>query len=31
MAFDYEFKGRILVLPINGKGPGSVTISKNVN
>ncbi|KAJ3617950.1 hypothetical protein MTP99_005991 [Tenebrio molitor] len=31
MAFDYEFKGRILVLPINGKGPGSVTIINSKN
>jgi hypothetical protein len=31
MAFDYEFKGRILLLPIKGKGPGSVTIGKNVH
>ncbi|KAH0807438.1 hypothetical protein GEV33_015353 [Tenebrio molitor] len=29
MSFTYDFNGNILMLPINGKGPGKIDISNN--
>jgi hypothetical protein len=28
MNFEYKFKGRILVLPIEGEGPGKINLRK---